>query len=263
MALGKDNRTPTCPFRKDSAPCSKSGGVCSIRTYEQVGAGYLGKPTSQPVIVCPIRFEEQDLLVRWLAEIAGFPPTEAQVAREVPFMVGTTTRRPAGKIDLVVAKTADGGIVWHGLEIQAVYFSGKGMESEFTALENTGEIGLPFPDALRRPDWRSSSAKRLMPQLQIKAPTLRRWGSKIAVAVDSEFFNAIGGPSLNPSHDLNDGDVIWLIPRLEEQAGRHRLSRGHWEVLTLEDSTAKLLAASTIRKDAFEQMLRTKLHPLT
>ncbi len=201
--------------------------------------------------------------MHWLAEIAGFDPAEALVAREVAFMVGTKTNKPAGKIDLVVAKTVDGGIVWHGLEIQAVYFSGPGMESEFEALADPTHGTPPFPTALRRPDWRSSSAKRLMPQLQIKAPTLRRWGSKVAVAVDSTFFDAIGGPSSNPSHDLNDGDIIWLVSRLEERSGRHQLTRDHWEVLTLEDSTAKLLAASTIRKDDFEQMLRAKLRPLS
>lgn len=28
----------------------------------------------------------------------------------------------------------------------------------------------------RRPDWRSSGAKRLSPQLEAKSPVMRRWG---------------------------------------------------------------------------------------
>ncbi len=102
-----------------------------------------------------------------------------------------------------------------------------------------------------------------MPQLQIKVPTLRRWGSKLAVSVDRPFFDSIGGPSASPSQDLNDGDIIWLIPELKrEDGGSFRLSRGHWEVLTLEDTTRKLLAAETIRREAFEQELRSKLEAL-
>ena len=178
-------------------------------------------------------------------------------------MRGTATHKPAGKIDLIVAKTTGEGVVWHGLEMQAVYFSGRGMSSEFSALLHGTRGAPPFPTEVRRPDWRSSSAKRLMPQLQIKAPTLRRWGAKIAVAVDRPFFDAIGGPSSPPSDDLNDGDVIWLVPALAERQGHHDLSRGHWEVLTLEASSEKLLAASTVRREAFEQALKSRLEPLS
>ena len=216
-----------------------------------------------PVIVCPSRFEENQLLVNWLAEIVDFAPEEAMIAREVAFMEGTSTERPAGKIDLVVARVSDDDLKWYGLEIQAVYFSGQGMSSEFVNLRDDDHRIPTFPNAVRRPDWRSSSAKRLMPQLQIKVPTLRRWGSKLAVSVDRPFFDSIGGPSAEPSRDLNDGDIIWLVPDLKrDDDGSFTLSRGHWEVLTLEDTTRKLLAAETIRREAFEQELRSKLEAL-
>ena len=202
------------------------------------------------------------MLVRWLSEIVGFEPEEAQVAREVPFMLGTETNKSAGKIDLVVARTSDNNLAWYGLEIQAVYFSGRGMESEFRALRrHPSRPG--FPDAMRRPDWRSSGAKRLMPQLQIKVPTLRRWGAKLAVAVDLPFFESLGGPSPSPSRDLGDGDIIWLVPELSVDAdGKLKLRRGHWEVLTLEQSSDKLLAAKTVSRADFEDVLRGKLSPL-
>ncbi|MCY4459587.1 MAG: NotI family restriction endonuclease [Albidovulum sp.] len=109
----------------------------------------------------------------------------------------------------------------------------------------------------------SVSAKRLMPQLQIKVPTLRRWGSKIAVAVDRPFFEAIGGPSPDPRQDFSDGDVIWMVPELVRQTnGEFALERGHWEVLTLENSEQKLLAAKSIREEDFEDMLREKREPI-
>ena len=203
------------------------------------------------------------MLVSWLAEIAKFPADQTKIAREVPFMEGSETGKSAGKIDLVVATDEGGKLDWYGLEIQAVYFSGQGMQSQFEKLRDDSEKGTPFPNAVRRPDWRSSSAKRLMPQLQIKVPTLRRWGSKIAVAVDRPFFEAVGGPSPDPSQDFSDGDVIWMVPQLVWQPdGGFVLERGHWEVLTLENSEKKLLAAKTIRKDIFEDMLRKKLEPI-
>ncbi len=262
VASGEGNEIPQCPFQQSQPKCNKKGGVCSLRRYAQSEDGRIGVPVGGHVIVCPARFEEDRLLVLWLAEIVGFAPADALIAREVPFMQGTNTNKPAGKIDLVVAKTSNGGVLWHGLEIQAVYFSGSGMGSEFDSLRDDTHETPPFPTANRRPDWRSSSAKRLMPQLQIKAPTLRRWGSKVAVAVDRPFFESVGGPSPNRSHDLNDGDIIWLVPELVRDGGQHRLSRWHWEVLTLEASSDKLLAASTIRREVFEQTLLSKLKPI-
>ena len=230
-----------------------------MRRYDADEDGRRGPASGNPVIMCPSRFQEDQRVVRWLAEIVGFPVADAMVAREVPFMIGTSTKRPAGMIDLVVGRNSDGKLEWYGLEIQAVYFSGSGMQSEFEALVSDTNATAPFPNANRRPDWRSSGAKRLMPQLQIKAPTLRRWATKIAVAVDRPFFDSIGGASPQPSHDLDDGDIIWLVPELSSDG---RLVRGHWEVLTLEDSSEKLMAAATIRRSDFEQVLMDKLKPL-
>ena len=244
-----------CPFAQK--PCHKKGGICAIQPYAEAD-GRIGEAEGEPVIVCPTRFEQDNVILRWLADIVGFRERHAKVAREVPFMVSTTTEKPAGRIDIVLAEVND-EMKWFGLEVQAVYFSGRKMESDFRALRDSMDAKPPFPGRVRRPDWRSSSAKRLMPQLQVKVPTLRRWFSKIEVAVDRQFFQAMGGPSPNPSHDLNDGDVIWLVPDLSGS----RLRRDHWEVLTLEDSAEKLLAARTVNRQDFESALRSKLKPLT
>lgn len=252
-ALG-DRPKPDCPFR--SGPCSKKGGVCSIRPYEDRN-GRAHASGGEPAIVCPIRFEQDNLIVKWLAEIVGFTLDSTRVAREVPFMQSVGTDKHAGKIDLVVA-SGDEELRWFGLEIQAVYFSGKGMLDEFKVLRDDDGAQPPFPVYIRRPDWRSSSAKRLMPQLQVKGPTLRRWLSKIAVAVDQPFFAALGEPSTEPSRDLHSGDVVWLVPELRDG----RLHRGHWEVLTLEASGEKLLAANPVARNDFERTLRRKLRPI-
>lgn len=102
-----------------------------------------------------------------------------------------------------------------------------------------------------------------MPQLLLKGPILRRWNAKLAVCVDPRFFDAIGGPSTRPSHDLDSGEVIWLTPDfLTDRAGARHICRGHWEILTLEDSQAKLQAAKTLTRSGFEKTVREKLQRL-
>ena len=258
-ALGNREVLP-CPFQIGNPPCSKKHGVCSIVQYTRSDAGRIGCKAGEPVIVCPNRFDQGGLLVHWLAEIVGFTLDDTRVAREVPFLRSTVTGKPAGKIDLVVAQETGNKLEWYGLEIQAVYFSGPGMSKELEAMTQDTNDTPPFPSVVRRPDWRSSSAKRLMPQLEIKVPTLRRWGSKVAVAVDRPFFESIGGKSEQYSQTLTDGDIIWMVPQMiEDDEGRYVLSRGHWEVLTLEASNSKLRASKTMGLDEFELTLRKKL----
>ena len=256
-ALGEVD-APACPFQRGNTQCRKKGGVCSFQRYSEGAGGRIGARQEGPVIICPHRFKEEDLVTRWLAEIVDLNEDTARIAYEVPFMRSTVTDKAAGRIDLVLSNDDDGNLVWYGLEIQAVYFSGKGMTSEFKRLQDESDALPPFPDAIRRPDWRSSSAKRLMPQLQIKVPTLRRWGTKLAVAVDRQFFEATGGASPHPVRDLDEGEVIWLVP---EVASGYRLERWHWETLSLDASTEKLLAARTVNRTEFEKTLRAKLLP--
>ena len=261
IALDSDAVPPICPFQQGGVPCRKRGGVCSIQHYRKRPGSHddrIGERTGTPVIICPRRFDQGNLVPKWLAKIVGFDEAESFLAREVPFMHSPSTGRPAGRIDLVLANS-DKDFVWFGLEVQAVYFSGKGMRTEFERLALDAHKLPPSPNAVRRPDWRSSSAKRLMPQLQIKAPTLRRWGTKLAVAVDMPFFEAIGGPSRKVNQDLNEGDIIWLVPQISDE---YRLEALHWEVLSLEDSSDKLLAAKTVKRREFEEALRAKLQPL-
>ncbi len=216
----------------------------------------IGERAGPPVIMCPKRFDQNDIVPKWLARIVGFQ--QVFLAQEVPFMRSPDTGQAAGRIDIVLSGNSTASR-WFGLEIQAVYFSGKGMARDFEVFHHdTGRLP-PMPTTVRRPDWRSSSAKRLMPQLEIKAPTLRRWGTKLAVAVDVPFFEAIGGVSSRPSHDINEGDIVWLVVQVSD---RYELEQVHWEVLSLEESSSKLLAAETVKREEFEEILRSKLRPL-
>ena len=88
---------------------------------------------------------------------------------------------------------------------------------------------------------------------------MRRWGTKLAVAVDLPFFEAIGGPSDVVSKDINDGDIVWMVACIDSDFS---LVPHDWEVLSLETSCEKLISAETVKRHEFESVLRRKLYPI-
>ncbi len=63
-----------------------------------------------------------------------------------------------------------------------------------------------------RPDYLSSSRKRLAPQLLFKGGILHSWQKKIAVALNKCFFDTL--PPLT-TVDKSKADIVWLIYDLE------------------------------------------------
>nr|MDA3872531.1 NotI family restriction endonuclease [Kiritimatiellia bacterium] len=59
-----------------------------------------------------------------------------------------------------------------------------------------------------RPDFLSSSRKRLAPQLFFKGGILNQWRKKMAVAMDSAFYQTL--PKLDEV-ETTDADMAWLI----------------------------------------------------
>lgn len=91
------------------------------------------------------------------------------------------------------------------LEVQAVYVSGESSRGPF---EHYLRTGGNHSDARRRPDFRSSAQKRLMPQLALKVPVFRRWGKKFFVAVDETFFREL--PRM-PQVAAGNSEITWLV----------------------------------------------------
>ncbi len=116
---------------------------------------------------------------------------------------------------------------------------------------------LPFPSAHRRPDYRSSGPKRLMPQLQMKVPTLRRWGKKMAVVVDSSFFNALA--PMREVQDVSSCDISWFIVRYEEAEGQAILQPDSVKLTTLESAVEGLTGGEPVSQTVFEQRVHEKL----
>lgn len=184
-----------CPFQ-ECAKCNKKGGVCSLRQYQQEGDGPV-VGTGPIITTCPQRFLEANAIFQWVGQT--LLQTDAPIVlSEIGFLdrlrpddsqddAEQDTRDFIGRIDNVLVHPTQTPMDWCALELQAVYFSGKSMSNEFRMLAREETDALPFPAKHRRPDWRSSGPKRLLPQLQTKIPTIRTWGKKMAVVIDEAF----------------------------------------------------------------------------
>lgn len=259
-----------CPFlARPHQPvnCWKDGGVCSLRRYA------LSRETGDVSIACdgelrttcPSRFEDGRIVYRWIGEeLLGDP--EATPIGQVNFLTRTPLMGPAatdpaprevGRIDNVLVRPASSPLQWCAIEMQAVYFSGTRMEVEFESLR-TSDLPLPFPVGTRRPDYRSSGPKRLMPQLQIKVPTLRRWGKKMAVVVDEQFFYALG--RMERASDISNCDVAWFVVKYDNS---HTLTPSDIYLTTLEQSVGGLVAAQPVTQQEFERRILEKYSRLS
>jgi Restriction endonuclease NotI len=275
-----------CPFIKDVpelAPksgmnCSKSGGVCSIRNFAS-------KPSEGREIefgpisaTCPNRFLEGGRIIEEIAErVLG--TREPLIVKEVPFLKRSAQLAveidgqsatslsakfdDVGRIDLVLVHPTARPLEWCAVELQAVYFSGTKMVKDFEEIRNFSGNGHPMPAGNRRPDFRSSGPKRLMPQLQIKVPTLSRWGKRMVVVVDNTFFKSIG--PMKAERDISNADIVWLIVSFAENINSSgaELTIDQFTYTTLENAVTGLTAGVPATKEEFERRLEEKLSQQT
>ena len=284
IALGKGRKTNIpCAFRSPDGEsnCAKKGGVCSLRLYERADDGSVHPVAGEEGdlrAVCPHRFKQDGIIYGVIGKtILG--TTSPRVVDEVRFLQRYRSEEPCapdtdvstddggaddalakedvGNIDNVLVHPDISSLRWCALEIQAVYFSGKGMTSLFRSIQEHRGNDLPFPDAVRRPDYRSSGPKRLMPQLQIKVPTLRRWGKKMAVVVDAAFFRNLG--RLETVNDLSNCDIAWFIIHFDETGPVARIKLGRPVMQTMERAVEGLTGGVPVTLDEFESKLKEKL----
>ena len=266
LALSKEVRQRPCPFRL-GRPCNKAGGVCSIRQYQRTPEDPTIK-LGEIVTTCPARFFDASEVFRWVGEVM-LDTQMPQVIGEVPFLQKIKVETPQegdeepgegdfiGRIDNILIHPDSTAVLrWCALEMQAVYFSGSAMAWEFRDIEEHPEE-LRFPVRKRRPDFRSSGPKRLLPQLQTKVPELNTWGKKMAICVDEAFFSELVG--IEPLKYLSNAQLVWFVVRYDLDGGRYRLRPSRCIYSKL-DSTVKALTGGTpLPQEVFEQQIRAKL----
>lgn len=113
-----------------------------------------------------------------------------------------------------------------------------------------------------RPDYLSSSRKRLAPQLLFKGEILNGWKKKIAVALNKSFFDTL--PELKQS-SKSDADIAWLIydlePIKEKNGGPEKYSlKKVKEVFTkFESALLSITTPSPGKVEDFMKFLQEKL----
>lgn len=195
-----------CPFNNPSGPnCTKNSitnplGVCSIHSKNAA------------IITCPIRFREQWRIVKDAARFF-FPnrqdPKLPLTLSEVPIRDGAG--KEAGNIDMVLVDLDNDGVIkeYGALEIQAVYISGTVTPPFKHFMEAGANYSQQWPISnYPRPDYLSSSRKRLAPQLLYKGTLLNHWKCKIAVAVQRQFIATM--PQLEQV-EPEAADLAWLV----------------------------------------------------
>ncbi len=260
-----------CPFRTDTPfPfCNKPGGVCSMRLYQEKPGNGIQPVTGKRAYIrgmCPVRYQENNTVAQHIGQDLLADPNPFQVG-EVGFLessgnLDSDPGQSVGNIDMVLAamNTPPGHpMKWAAVEVQAVYFSGKEMGKELTAIANNGGM-LTMPNEGRRPDYRSSGPKRLMPQLQIKVPTLRRWGKKMAVVVDIAFFESMG--KMRETPDVSNCDIVWyLVDFIQPTPGApFKLQMVDRRLTTLEHSIEGLTGGIAVAMGDFESAIEVKMN---
>ncbi|MCE5252345.1 hypothetical protein LLG96_19265 [bacterium] len=197
-----------CPFNNKVPNCTKDKaknplGVCSVFH------------DGSPSITCPIRFRENWLITDDAASFIFDEGTAWSSLTEV--RLNDANGKSAGNIDIVlIAYDNNGKIIDFGaLEIQAVYISGNvrdPFEYFMKDPKNRGQMDWSTQPNYPRPDYLSSSRKRLAPQLLFKGGILHSWQKKIAVAMNKCFFDTL--PPLT-TVDKTKADIVWLIYDLE------------------------------------------------
>lgn len=176
-----------CPFDESGAKCRKDKadaplGVCSMYHAESL------------VTICPNRFRENWIIAKHAAEFFFDSDSDCTALKEV--RLKERSGRSAGNLDLVIVKQDSKGHVtdFGAVEIQAVYVSGNirrpfeyYMENPVDRWKMDWTQGRHYP----RPDFLSSSRKRLSPQIFYKGQILKAWGKRLAIGIDLPFFKTL------------------------------------------------------------------------
>jgi hypothetical protein len=246
-------RSKLCPFNNKVPSCTKDKakdplGVCSVNHGPSV------------VITCPIRFREDWLIADDAA--AFFFPEGAMWTSLTEVRLPDGEGKSAGNIDVVlVAYNHAGQVIDFGsLEVQAVYISGNVRDpfahymsdcAAHQAMDWRGEPNYP------RPDFLSSSRKRLAPQLMFKGGILHAWRKKMAVALDTPFFNTL--PTLKEVAK-EQADVAWLVYDLvPDPAGVLRLTKTKTVYTEFSEALNTISRPQVGKIDDFLKIIQTKV----
>ncbi len=188
-----NNKVPNCTKDKANNPL----GVCSV------------EHNNTSVITCPIRFREDWTIIENAADFAFGPDIEWTSISETKLL--DKNGRSAGNLDFVLVAYNDKGELtdFASLEVQGVYISGN-LRNPFEAYMKKPDPAFDWPSGYNypKPDYLSSSRKRLIPQMLYKGGIFNSWKKKQTVAMQKSFFDTL--PSL-PTTTKSKADIAWFL----------------------------------------------------
>jgi hypothetical protein len=245
-----------CPFNNKVPNCTKDKaknplGVCSV-FHDGI-----------PAITCPIRFREEWLITDDAATFFFGDGTAWSSLTEV--RLNDANEKSAGNIDVVLVAYDDNGKIFDfgALEIQAVYISGNVRDPFEYYMKNPkahAHMDWSTQPNYPRPDYLSSSRKRLAPQLLFKGGILHSWRKKTSVALNKSFFETL--PPLKKV-SKSKADISWLIYDLqlvkEDEQERFTLTKIDEVFTEFEPALVSITTSLPGKIDDFINLLQEKL----
>lgn len=195
----RENRL--CPYHNRFPNCTKSKadnplGVCCV---------YHG---DNEVITCPSRFREDWKILRDAASFVWPKGTKWTSLPEIRLV--DSNGQSAGNVDYVIVSYDEDGQItdFASIEVQGVYITGN-LSNAFRQYMKS-----PTPDFewhgtnYPRPDYLSSSRKRLIPQLLYKGGIFKSWNKKQCVVIQKSFFDTL--PSM-PHTTRENAEMAWFL----------------------------------------------------
>jgi len=223
-------------------------GVCSI--FDE----------GHPIITCPVRFREDWLIAEDAAKF--FFETDASWTSIAEVRLVDKDGNTAGNIDLVLVSYDEQGRVldFGSLEIQAVYISGnirRPFEQFMSIRRRSTDFSWSGPN-FPKPDFLSSSRKRLAPQMMYKGGILKAWGKKQAVALQTSFFETLPKLKEAPTSKAN---LAWLLYdlRLDGEDNRFKFTQNKIVYTEFEPALRQITTAEPGEIDDFIEVLQQKL----
>ncbi|MDR1225742.1 MAG: hypothetical protein LBK47_02440 [Prevotellaceae bacterium] len=226
-----------CPYSNSVSSCTKNSvesplGVCSLQHK------------NRPVIICPVRFRED---WRIMSDAANFIFNGKAAWTHVgEVALKDKSGKTAGNIDYVLISYDSRGRVldFGSLEVQAVYISGN-LTGPFGAYMEHPTPDFSWTQALKypKPDYLSSSRKRLIPQIIAKGYILKQWNKKQAVALQTSFYETL--PPL-PEISKSDADFAFFLYDLYPCQNEKRMELALQRVVYTEFEIAASLLGNNI-----------------
>lgn len=243
-----------CPFNNKIPNCTKDKakdplGVCSVSSGDKL------------VITCPVRFREHWLIAEDAADF--FFEENAMWTSLTEVRMADQEGKSAGNIDMVLVAYDEQGRIYDfgALEIQAVYISGN-IRDPFARYmsdcQTNALMDWRSEPNYPRPDFLSSSRKRLAPQLFFKGGILHAWNKKMAVALDTPFFETL--PQFEEV-DKSAAEVAWLVYDLVEndQGNGYQLRRARVLYSRFLDALNTITKPKVGRIEDFLKVLQSKV----